>query len=572
MAATDEDPQATETPSAAARGRADLAAWEAAQPTDAYADDLDFRALIAHHGLTDREEALHATGRTVAGPLDRAVRENNLHRNLPELDLWDGIGRFTSRVRHHPTWAEAGRLIYGTGVMAAYGEGTVPHRFILSLFYLTSQCGEAGHNCPLACDAGAIRTLQARGTADQQARFLSRLLDPDFDTNFTASQFLTEVQGGSDVGANAVEARPLSESRDAGSPWTVHGEKWFCSNADADVFVMTARVGPPSLGTRGLGLFLVPRDLPDGTPNHFRIRRLKDKLGTRSMASAEIDFQGAVAEALGPVDQGFKTVIEQVITTSRLYNALSVSGLCRRAWVVASTYAQHRRAFGQPIARFSQVRETLAWMRADTVACLAASLWLAGLMERADAGELSPAEQAFFRVAINLNKLRTSVLSHTVVNSGIEVLGGNGAIESFSVLPRLLRDNVVCENWEGTHNVLRAQVLRDMVRYGVQEGFFAVLRQRLGEGSDQAGVDRDEAELNEVIAAVRAAGRTDAEARDLAELRFRRLADRLATWVMIAAMTPVPALAAAASMSRRHLADLPLDAGYLGLVDALQRR
>ena len=364
---------------ATTRGRADLAAWIQAQPSDLYADDDALLALIDQHGLSGRSEGFHRAGAAVAGPLHEAVVENNLHRNLPVLDDWSGIGEYTARVHHHPSWWTAGRLIYGTGIMALYGEPEISHRSILTLFYLTAQAGEGGHNCPLACDAGAIRSLQELGTASQQEKYLSRLLDPDFDTNFTASQFLTEVQGGSDVGANTVEATPASSDEGAGSVWSISGEKWFCSNADADVFIMTARPSGAAAGTRGLGLFLVPRIKPDGTVNSFRIRRLKDKLGTRSMASGEVDFQGAYAEALGPADEGFKAVMRWVITTSRLYNAAGCAAHARRAWVIASTYAQHRQAFGQPIEQFSVVQETLAWMRADAAGSIASTLWLAGM-------------------------------------------------------------------------------------------------------------------------------------------------------------------------------------------------
>ena len=548
--------------SAATRGRDALSAWVDAQPDDLFADDAELAALVAVHGLESRRESLHETGQVVAGPLDRVVRTNNLARNLPVLDAYDGVGNYTARVAHHPSWWAAGRLIYGTGIMAAYAETPSPHRYILTLFYLTAQAGEAGHNCPLACAAGAIRTLQALGTPAQQAGPLRRLLDPHFETNWTASQFLTEVQGGSDVGANALQATPIDPPEQAALPggrWRLDGEKWFCSNADADVFLVTARVAPPETGTRGLGLFVVPRCLPDGRPNGFSIRRLKDKLGTRSMASGEIDFRGAQAEALGPVDRGFKSVIELVITTSRLYNAMGCAGHCRRAWVVASTYAAHRTAFGQPIGAFAQVQETLAWMRADSAACLAGTMWLGGLQEAVDQGTATADERACFRVAVNLNKLRTSVLAHDTVNRGIEVLGGNGAIESFSVLPRLLRDNVVYENWEGSHNVLRAQVMRDCARYRVHEGFFRTLRDLLPADADT--LDRDEAELDAVLAAPA----------DLRDLRFRRLADRLATWVMLAGLSRAPELADAAALTRRHLGALPVDEGYLALIRRLQR-
>ncbi len=568
-----EDP----TGSAADAGRAALAAWLEAQPDDLYADDADLAALVAAHAMAGRAGALHAAGRAVAGPLDRAARDNDLTRNHPVLENWDGIGRWTASVAHHPSHREAGRAIYGTGIMTAYGEvgvdgrstgstprrptAAAPHRYILTLFYLTAQAGEAGHNCPLACDAGAIRTLQHLGTAEQQAQFLPGLLDPDYDTNLTASQFLTEVQGGSDVGANAVRAEPIG-THDAGpgSQWSISGEKWFCSNADADVFLITARVDEPATGTRGLGLFLVPRVLPDGSLNGFRIRRLKDKLGTRSMASGEIDFASARATALGPVAEGFRNVMELVITTSRLFNAAGCAAHARRAWVVASTYAAHRTAFGRPIGQFPLVAETLAWIRADAVASLASTLMLAGLQEQVDEDVISPTDAAFFRIAVNLNKLQTSVLAHDAVNRGIEVLGGNGAIESFSVLPRLLRDNVVYENWEGSHNVLRAQVLRDCARLGVHEGFFDALRERLGEDHAEA-LAADRAALEALL------GQPEA----LRDLGFRRLGTRMAIWVMLAAMAPVPALASAAHLTGRHLRELPLDEAYLAAVEDLQR-
>jgi alkylation response protein AidB-like acyl-CoA dehydrogenase len=573
MSQTTADPGA---PTAATAGRAALAAWLDDQPTDLFADDLDLAALVAHHGLGDRVPALHAAGCAVAGPLDAAARRNDLPGNHPVLDDWDGIGRYTAGVAHHPSHREAGRAIYATGVMTAYGEVGVdgrtrgssprrpvapaPHRYILSLFYLTAQAGEAGHNCPLACDAGAIRTLQHLGTAEQQSTYLPGLLDPDFDTNLTASQFLTEVQGGSDVGANAVVATPLGDDGGPGSPWMINGEKWFCSNTDADVFLLTARVEEPGTGTRGLGLFLIPRIGPDGTPNAFRIRRLKTKLGTRSMASGEIDFTGAHATALGPVSEGFRNVMDLVITTSRLYNAAGCAAHARRAWVVASTYAQHRTAFGHRIGEFPLVAETLAWIRSDAVACLASTLMLAGLQEQVDDGSIGAEDAALFRVAVNLNKLQTSVLAHDAVNRGIEVLGGNGAIETFSVLPRLLRDNVVYENWEGSHNVLRAQVLRDCARLGVHDGFFDALAERLGEEhADALAADRAafEALLGAPVA--------------VRDLRFRRLGTRMAIWVMLAAMAPVPEFAAARLLTERHLRELPIDDAYLAAVQALQR-
>jgi len=536
-------------------GRADLAAWLADQPDD-FLVSARLLGLLQAQDWSATEHARHGPalaqyGQVVARELDGVAAQNNQPANLPRLAGWDGIGQASDPVQHHPTWWQAGRLIYGSGIMAAYGDRPVSHRAILSLFYLSSHVGEGGHNCPLACTAGAIRALQALGTPEQRDRFLPRLLDSDFDTNFTAAQFLTEVQGGSDVGANATVARPQPDGS-----WRIHGEKWFCSNIDADVIIMSARPEGQPAGTRGLSMFLVPAVLADGTRNHFKVRRLKDKLGTRSMASAELDFHGAVAEPLGPIASGFVNLMTLVINTSRLYNAFGCAGIAQRSYLVASGYARHRRAFGQPIAAYPLVQETLALILADAEACLAGSWMLAGLQERLDAGQATDTERGFFRVALNLNKMRTAQLGHDAVCRGIEVLGGNGAIESFSVLPRLLRDNVVYENWEGTHNTLMLQVLRDCKRLELHHAFFQTLAERLDE---------------DTLAGPRAAFESLLQAPpDLATLQLRPVCVQLATLVHLAALAPIqdPRVRGRAQLTRMHHLDgvVDRDASYLALV------
>jgi hypothetical protein len=212
--------------------------------------------------------------------------------------------------------------------------------------------------------------------------------------------------------------------------------------------------------------------LPNGRVNDFRLRRLKEKLGTRSMPSAEIDFDGAEAYAIGRVEDGFKHVMNFVINTSRLYNAVGCAGIARRAHVEAAGYARARCAFGQRVAEFPLMREMLAGTFATSSALTAGALALAAEADRAERGEATEPERAFVRIATNLVKMRSCQHSHRAVLTGIEALGGNGAIESFSVLPRLLRDNVVYENWEGTHNTLVAQTVRDMQRPALRAGFF----------------------------------------------------------------------------------------------------
>jgi alkylation response protein AidB-like acyl-CoA dehydrogenase len=528
-------------------GRAALSEWLATQPNNFYEADTLLAILATKAGIGERVDKLRAFGAVAAGPLDAAVIENNRPENLPALETHDGIGRHVAGFAHHPSYHRAGELIYESGVMAAYEEIPNPHPFILSMFYLSTHVGEGGHNCPLACTAGTIRALQALGTDEQKAAWLPGLLKPVYGEHYAGAQFLTEVQGGSDVGANAV----LAKRRDDDG-WRIEGEKWFCSSADAHLFLITARPEGAEEGTQGLGLFLVPRDV-GGSPNGFRLRRLKDKLGTRTLVTAEIEFEGASAEQLGPLDDGFRNTMEFIIDTSRLYNAFGCAALAHRAYLVARGYAEHRRAFGEAIARYPLVKETLAMMLADAEASLAGSFWLAQAQQRVDAGKSSDAEMAFLRMGLNLNKVRTAILAHGAINHGIEILAGNGTVETFSVLPRLLRDNVVFENWEGTHHTLRMQVLRDALRLGLHEGFFATLEERLG--SDALRRDREVFDLC-------------VQERDT--LLLRRICDRLGSWIHLAALEEVdePGIRARAELTAvRHLSGDPVREGYGDLIE-----
>jgi hypothetical protein len=294
------------------------------------------------------------------------------------------------------------------------------------------------------------------------------------------------------VGANAVRA-----SDNGDGTWRINGEKWFCSNINADQFLVMARPDGAPEGTKGLGVFVVPRVLDDGSTNGFYLRRLKDKLGTRILASAELDFRDAVAYPIGPVDTGFKTTVELVLNTSRLMNAVSCAGIMRRAYLEAASYACMRRAFGNPIASYPMVQETVADIMSESYAATASSFVLARLLDQIETGQASDDDKAVYRMLVNVNKYITSIRGTECVHNAIEVLGGNGAIESFSVLPRLYRDMIVLESWEGAHNVLCLQVMRDIARYGLHEPYFRFLKDQLDTVTD--------ARLADDLATVRAA-------------------------------------------------------------------
>ena len=266
-----------------------FAAWREALAANAYDADAHVRSLVAVHERTDAADHLRAFGQVVVD-VDPLIRHNSRDEHLPRLARWDGVGNRVEAIDHHPSYHEVGRAMYASGIMANYAE---PGRELETLFllYLMGQNGEGGHCCPMACTAGLIKILQRNG--DPQG-WLERLLDPDYDTHFHGAQFLTEVQGGSDVGSNCVVAEPAGDGS-----WRLTGEKYFCSVADAQLMLVTARPEGAPDGTRGVRAFAVPRHLPDGSVNGFHLRRLKFKLGTRTMASGEMDFDGAWAWPVG---------------------------------------------------------------------------------------------------------------------------------------------------------------------------------------------------------------------------------------------------------------------------------
>jgi alkylation response protein AidB-like acyl-CoA dehydrogenase len=472
------------------------------------------------------DERLRAFGETVAQVVDPAVAELETRRDLPATD--------GERVEFDDAYTRAGRAVWASGIV---GAGAYEQA---ALLYLLAHAGEGGHACPVVCTAGLVRALRDYATRELRDRFLPPLLERDFDRAQRGAQFLTERHGGSDVGANRVEAV------EDGDAWSISGEKWFCSVADADQFVVTARREGAEDGTRGIGCFLVPR-LVDGTPNGFRIRRLKDKLGTRALATGEIEFDDALGYAIGAPEDGFRVAAGVVLNTSRWLNAAGSTGLMRRAYLEAARFARVRDAFGGPIARFPLVRENLAVMKAETLGALASTLEVTELVERLDRGDASDEDVAWHRILVNANKFSTSLAATPVVRRGIEALGGNGTIEDFSPLPRLYRDAIVFESWEGTHNVLCAQVLRDLARL------------------DAVGLAVERATAPELVARLQ----QSVDDPEHGALHIRRQLDELVRSLQVARLRG-SAPEAAELLTRRHLTpgwDPEHDRGYARLID-----
>lgn len=410
----------------------------------------------------------------VVEELEPAVMENNQDNNLPKIEQYNAIGERDDRVIHHPAYTRAGDVIYGSNLMQyLLQQGQM--KKTLSLFLLSSHAGEAGHNCPIACSAGVMRVLSNYSQLERTPYYLNKLTQPSFSNNFTGAQFLTEIQGGSDVGANATRAY-----QDEKNQWRILGEKWFCSNANADLILMTARYDQEIPGTKGLGLFLVPSRLDDDRPNHYYLRRLKQKIGTRSMATAEIDFDGALAYPMGNIEEGIHLVMENVLHLSRIFNAFSVLGMSRRAYQIAYYYAKNRPAFNHQVIEYPLVKETLAKIKSENLVMLASVFHMVHCQDELDAlpqDKQTKTQQLLLRTLANINKYFTAKRSVENIHHCLDLLAGNGTIESFSSLPRLLRDCIVCENWEGTHFTLWMQTLRDMHKFAIDELFIAHLQQ-----------------------------------------------------------------------------------------------
>ena len=475
------------------KGRAQLVAWQNAKQTNYLQQNLPLQHAIARY-LPQAERAatlarLSEFGAAMAGADDLAHRCDQPAHG-PVLARYDAIGRRQERVHFDGAYHQIGEMIYGSGVMTLTGQ---PQRAIeqAALILLAAHNGEAGHVCPLACTAGLIKAIQRVGHPALQAALLPGLLDQRYATRLHGSQFLTEVQGGSDVGANACQATAHTpETAESPAVWRISGEKWFCSVVDAPLYLMTARPQGAPEGTRGLGLFVVPHDWEEVRPlavkplptrpsvsgprpvNAFRIRRLKNKLGTRAMASGEVDWDGAKAWQLGSIDKGFAQVVEIVLNTSRLFNALACAGGMWRAFAEASSFAQYRQAFGQAIAEFAAVDRAIAQLHVEALAATLSTLDLIAL-------EQDPTELAAWRLGLNMNKYWTSLRNTQMQRLAMEVLGGNGAIEDFSPLPRLYRDAMVTESWEGTHNVLAAQTWRDFKKLHLHQAWLTWIAKRL---------------------------------------------------------------------------------------------
>jgi acyl-CoA dehydrogenase len=431
-----------------------------------YLEDTHLRSVLARiaPALAERHADDLATFGAWSGTEVDAAAAYTDRFAPPALDITDRDGELLTSVVCNPRYEAVHRQAYAHGIVAFnHGPSAEPFLLTFVMGYLLAQADISIH-CPATLTGAVAYVLDRFAPRPLRDRYLPDLIRRDGSAS-TGATWVTERQGGSDVGAATTTARV------AGDGIALTGLKWFCSNAPADVALVTARPEGAPQGSKGLGLYLVPRVCPDGTPNRYWIRRLKEKLGTRGLPTGEIELEGAYALEVASPPDGFRLMME-ALEFSRVHNAMAGAGAQRRAFIEALRYAEDRCAFGAALTSFPMIRGLLL----DMQMALEASVALAFEAAQAfDAAASDPAARAWLRTVTALAKYRTAEDAVRSASRAIEILGGNGYTEEF-VTARLVRDAQVLTVWEGPPNIQALELLR-MMR--ADQGGFEAFAQRV---------------------------------------------------------------------------------------------
>ena len=426
-------------------------------------------------------------GELAGGHLDELARLSDKHE--PVLHVRSPRGVDEDWIEFHPAYREMERIGFGEfGIHCMSRRGgvlgwpeAVPPIVKYTFQYLFTQA-EFGLMCPISVTDTSAMLIGRYADEETKERFLPGMLSQDMNTILKSAQFMTEKTGGSDVGNIELEARYED------GEWRLYGEKWFCSCADGDVALLLARPQDAAPGTAGLGLFALPRRLDDGTRNSYRIVRLKPKLGTKSMASGEIMFQGAVAYPLGEVgpgrNSGLKQMLDQV-NMSRLSHGVRAAGMMRRCLNEAMTVARGRIAFGDYIVNRPLLRRQLMKLMVPTEQVLSMVMFTAEQLRLADDGDTEA--DKLVRILTPLIKFRPARDNIEVATGAMEVRGGNGYIEDW-INARLVRDAHLGVLWEGTSNINALDIVtRAVAKVGAHNNLASALDERLGDNANLPG-------------------------------------------------------------------------------------
>jgi acyl-CoA dehydrogenase len=419
-----------------------------------YRSDRSLLALLDRALPADRRAAIDADLDALGDYAQMAWhRVNTTTRRKPVLTQWDAWGQRVDRIELTPAWQEGAAMTTRHAVLAA-GHGDSEHARLeefarVYLYHLASEF----YTCPLAMTDGAATAIKASGNRELIERALPHFLSRDAATFWLSGQWMTENAGGSDVGNTETIAR-----QDADGRWRLHGRKWFSSAVVGEAALALARPEGAGTGTAALALFYV--ETMDGAQRkpELVIDRLKDKLGTHELPTAEIHLDGLPAWPLGELAHGVRQVAP-MLNVTRTWNAICAIASMARAISLARDYASRRQAFGRPLIEQPLHAQTLADMQAEFEGAFALAFEVAHLLGRVEHGTAAPHEAALLRLLTPLAKLWTGKLAVKLCSEALECFGGAGYIEDTS-LPQLLRDAQVYAIWEGTTNVLSLDSLR----------------------------------------------------------------------------------------------------------------
>ena len=414
-------------------------------------------------------------GGVAGNELDDLAR--TVDRNPPSLEARDRFGRDINKIVYHPAYHAMEKIGFEDFQLhsmchkpdALGWSGHVPQAAKYAFQYLFIQ-SEFGMMCPLSITDATIHVLRTYASDELKSYLLPKMLAPELKDLWKGTQFMTERAGGSDVGSLETTARLEN------GVWRLYGDKWFASHTDAHIALILARPEGAVDGIKGVAMFALPRYLPDGSLNQYRIVRLKDKMGTRSLASCEIVLEGAEAYLVGKADQGIKQMMEQV-NMSRLSHGVRAAGMMRRCYNEAMQVARHRSAFGSRIIDHPLLRRQVMKILVPAEQALALSMLAAKYMDLSRGGSAEAAQ--LIRILTPLIKFRACRDAISAARASMETRGGNGYIEEW-VNSRLVRDSHIGVLWEGTSNINAIDVVRRAIgKSKAHEALHALMEEKI---------------------------------------------------------------------------------------------
>lgn len=410
---------------------------------------------LTKEGFSYMSDKLFRIGKSAATEMNPLSMDAD--KNGPVLVKRNALGQNINEIKFHPSYWQLMDIAVKTEMFRAKWEPKLREKFSAESNRLGFSTGflfamsEMGQYCPLCMTDGAARLINLHCKDEDKERLLKHIYTDVTEYLFTGAMFLTEKTGGSDVGANQVTASQIK-----GDLYHLNGEKWFCSNANADIIFVLARTDAAVGGTKGLSIFLVEKHLKDGSKNPIEIIRIKDKLGVRSMASAECLLTNTIGKLVGNEFQGF-SIMTDMINLSRIYTAMGSLAGSRRAIIEAYQFLNHRQTFGKNALDHALIRDKFREIGSLYVGNFYLVWRTVRALDRAENGDAK--EEQLLRMLTPMIKKQVSEEGVYLARESMELMGGIGYIED-TVIPRILRDLMVNPIWEGSGNIMILDMLR----------------------------------------------------------------------------------------------------------------